>query len=177
MNYASEHCKRKNIKFHVGDAINLNFFKDGQFDVIISFEVIEHIPNYFQYLNEARRLLKDNGVLIISTPNKKYHSPDSEKPTNPFHVTEFWLEDLKELLRKYFRDVKLYGQNYQTTVKRTARKSLPTVKRIITKLLSEKVWQVAFLQTARDIYNARQSSNFSDKRVENHLYFVAICKK
>jgi len=122
-------------------------------------------------------LLKDDGIFIISTPNKKYHSPDSEKPLNPFHVTEFWLDDLEELLRKYFRDVKLYGQNYQTTVKRIARKLLPTIKGIIRKLLSQRVWQTAFLQKTKDIYNTRQTSNFSNEKVENHFYFVAICKK
>lgn len=177
VNYARQHCKRKNIKFYVGDAINLNFLKDGELDVIISLEVIEHIPNYFQYLKEIRRLLKDDGILIISTPNKKYHSPDYEKPKNPFHVTEFWLDDLEKLLRKYFRDVKLYGQNYQTTVKRIVRKLLPTVKGIIIKLLSQRVWQTAFLQKTKDIYNTRQASNFSNERVEKHFYFVAICKK
>lgn len=166
IDYAIKHYKKKNIEFFVGNAINLNFLKDQEFDVIVSFEVIEHIPDYFQYLNEVRRLLKDDGIFIISTPNKKYHSPDSEKPLNPFHIIEFQLDDLKELLKKYFANVKLYGQYHQLRI-----------KKIVRKLLSEKVWQLAFLQTARDIYNARQASSFSDKNVENHSYFIAICKK
>ena len=122
-------------------------------------------------------MLKDDGILIISTPNKKYHSPNSEKPLNPFHVTEFCLQGFRELLEKYFGHVKLHGQNYQMTVKRIARKLLPTVKGVIGKLISQRVWQMAFLQKTKDIYNTRQASNFSNERVENYLYFVAICKK
>jgi len=165
INYAKQQCKQKNIKFYVGNAENLDFLEDGQFDVIISFEVIEHIPDYLQYLKEVRRLLKADGILIISTPNKKYHSPHSEKPVNPWHITEFWLDDFKALLKKYFDNVKLYGQYYNTRI-----------KWIVKKLLPQKVWQTS-LQKMRDDYHTRQVSNFSDKNIENYSYFIAVCRK
>ena len=165
IDYAKQNYLRENVRFHVGDATDLDFLKDEQFDVIASFEVIEHVPNYFQYLSEVQRLLKDDGIFIISTPNKKYHSPSSEKPLNPFHVTEFWLDDFKELLKKNFGNVKLYGQYYNTRI-----------KRIVKKLLPKKVWEMS-LQKIRDNYQTRQVSNFSDKNVENYSYLIAICRK
>jgi len=167
MNYARQHYKRKNITFCVGDAIHLDFLKDRKFDVIICFEVIEHVANYFQCLKEIRRLLKHDGILIISTPNKRYYNPNSEKLVNPFHVIEFELADFKELLGKYFGNVKVFGQRYHQT----------NIKKMVKKLLPQRVCQMVFLRTARDVYNTRQASKFRDKNVENHSYFITICKK
>lgn len=52
---------------------DLNFeeipFEDNMFDFIIAFEVIEHIPFYHNVFSEMRRVLKDNGVLLLTTPN------------------------------------------------------------------------------------------------------------
>lgn len=44
-------------------------FEDNSFDVVVSLEVIEHLWNTTHYLNEIRRVLVDDGVLIITTPN------------------------------------------------------------------------------------------------------------
>ena len=90
-------------------------------------------------------MLKDDGILIISTPNKKYHSPNSEKPLNPFHVVEFELDDFKELLGNYFGNLRVSGQCYCQT----------WFKKIVKKLLPQRVWQMVFLRTARDVYNIR----------------------
>ena len=46
VNYARQNCKRENVKFCVGDATHLDFLKDKEFDVVLSFEAIEHVPNY-----------------------------------------------------------------------------------------------------------------------------------
>ncbi len=166
INYARQHYKRENIKFSVGDATHLNFLKEKEFDTVVSFEVIEHIAAYFQYLKEIRRVLKDDGILIISTPNKKYHSPDSEKPLNPFHVTEFELDDFKNLLKKYFGNVKLYGHYHQ-----------PRIKKIVKKLLPQRAWEIVRQTTIGDIYQTKQASCFSDKNVGNYSNFIAICKE
>ena len=42
-------------------------------DIVLSNQVIEHIPKYEKYLLEIERILKSNGLLIISTPN--FHNP------------------------------------------------------------------------------------------------------
>lgn len=166
IDYAKQQYKRENVKFCVGDATHLNFLKDKEFDVVVSFEVIEHITAYFQYLKEIRRVLKDNGILIISTPNKKYHSSGFEKPLNPFHITEFGLDDFENLLKKHFGNVKLYGHYHQ-----------PRIKNILKKLLPQRAWEIVRETTMGDIYRTKQASRFSDKNVGNYSNLMAICKK
>jgi ubiquinone/menaquinone biosynthesis C-methylase UbiE len=58
-----------NINFLIGDIENTSF-KDGTFDVVICSEVLEHLPNPTHVIMEIRKILKDGGALIITTPNK-----------------------------------------------------------------------------------------------------------
>lgn len=95
--------------FVCADAIRLPF-RDNAFDVVVSFETIEHIRHYGKFLAECRRVLKENGLLVCSTPNRRIFSPKLAKPINTFHVKEFWPEEFHRLLRRYFADITLYGQ-------------------------------------------------------------------
>src|ERR1700739_2463526 len=47
---------------------------DASFDLIVAFEVIEHLPDWREFLQEARRVLAPNGQFIVSTPNKLYYA-------------------------------------------------------------------------------------------------------
>ena len=85
-------------------------FADGTFDVVTSFETVEHINNYQCFVGDLRRVLKDEGVMIMSTPNAYYTRPVNGKPSNPFHVYEFTPEEFGALLRNSFSSVELYGQ-------------------------------------------------------------------
>lgn len=58
----------KDINFYVGDLLNLKF-EDNTFDVVFIGEVIEHIPNQNKAIQEAYRVLKPKGKLILTTPN------------------------------------------------------------------------------------------------------------
>lgn len=53
---------------------NLNF-KDCSFDIVMSFDVIEHIPQVNEHIKEIKRILKDRGVYILCTPNKWTNIP------------------------------------------------------------------------------------------------------
>lgn len=83
---------------------------DDSFDVVVSFETIEHIKQYGRFLAECRRVLKEDGLLVCSTPNRRIFSPNLPKPINTFHVKEFWPEEFYRLLSRYFVDVTFYGQ-------------------------------------------------------------------
>jgi ubiquinone/menaquinone biosynthesis C-methylase UbiE len=85
-------------------------FVEGCFDAVVSFETIEHIRHYGKFLAECRRVLKEEGLLVCSTPNRRIFSPKLEKPINTYHVKEFWADEFYRLLRRYFAEVTLYGQ-------------------------------------------------------------------
>lgn len=85
-------------------------FEDASIDAVTSFETVEHVPNYEDFVAELRRVLKNDGVLVMSTPNALYTKPVNGKPCNPFHVYEFTPEEFRELLQKHFGTVELFGQ-------------------------------------------------------------------
>lgn len=85
-------------------------FADDSFDAVVSFETIEHIRKYRQFLSECRRVVKEGGLLICSTPNRRIFSPRLAKPINTFHVKEFWPDEFHRLLSRYFAGVTFYGQ-------------------------------------------------------------------
>lgn len=61
--------RMKDAHFSLQSLEDLNF-ADNSFDIIMCTEVIEHIPNYKQVLEELKRILKSEGLLIISFPNE-----------------------------------------------------------------------------------------------------------
>jgi len=85
-------------------------FADGSFDAVVSFETLEHIRPYRKFLLDCRRVLREHGCLIVSTPNRRIFSPEAARPPNPFHVREFWAEEFRRLIGGLFADVTLFGQ-------------------------------------------------------------------
>lgn len=111
---AIEYCKsnynEKNLEFVCDDCTKLNV-DDSSFDIVVSFEVIEHLLSAESFLSEVKRILKKNGVFIVSTPNKITYPSG-----NPFHVTEYDKEEFLVLLKKYFLNVQILYQNYPPTI-------------------------------------------------------------
>ena len=65
-------------------------FKGKKFDLIIATEVFEHIPNYKIIFNELKRILKNNGFLIISTPNYFNLTGVIKKNNDSKNIREMW---------------------------------------------------------------------------------------
>lgn len=99
LNYAA-----KNIEYKVGDGENIPL-PDSSVDVVVTFETIEHIKDYKRFLSEVKRVLKDDGIAVVSTPNDLEFAEG-----NHFHLHEFEFGELKELLGKYFKNQKHYFQ-------------------------------------------------------------------
>jgi len=80
-------------------------------DVLVSFETIEHVDETQQrlFLAEIERVLKPDGLLVLSTPNKRAYS-DQPGYSNPYHFREFYIEEFLEFLRPKFRSIELLGQ-------------------------------------------------------------------
>ena len=106
--YAKKNFSRNNLEFIQASADKIPF-DDRIFDVVNSFETIEHIGTYKEFVKEAKRVLKREGLFIVSTPNKKEFMEN-----NHFHVHEFNESEFISLLKQHFANVRIY---YQETFK------------------------------------------------------------
>ncbi|MGI5846184.1 MAG: class I SAM-dependent methyltransferase [Alphaproteobacteria bacterium] len=100
--------KYKNIKFKSFNGKDFNY-PDNTFDVILSFQVIEHVESVEQYLKELRRILKPKGLLILTTPDRRYRLTKNQKPWNPFHLREYDLKLYKQDLKKIFPKTEIFS--------------------------------------------------------------------
>jgi SAM-dependent methyltransferase len=72
--------------------------EDGAVDVVVNFQVIEHLWDQAQFVAECHRVLRPGGRILISTPNRITFSPGRDTPLNPFHTRELNAAELSELL-------------------------------------------------------------------------------
>ncbi|CAN5853475.1 class I SAM-dependent methyltransferase [soil metagenome] len=89
---------------------------DASFDVVVSFQVIEHLPNIGGYLSEIDRILRPGGTFLCATPNRLTFTPDSDTPVNPFHVIEFAPAELTDLLGRVFAVGTLLGVRHGSAI-------------------------------------------------------------
>lgn len=80
-------------------------FEAERFDVVLSFQVIEHVPDADAYLREVRRVLKRDGVFVIATPDRATRLLPLQRPWNRFHLVEHSDASLTKLLARHFTDV------------------------------------------------------------------------
>lgn len=92
------------VRFKQGDAAKIPL-EDSSMDIITSFETIEHIHNYENFVQELTRVAKQDGLVFVSTPNKKVFGQK-----NPFHIKEFTKQEFTELLHKHFPFVNILDQ-------------------------------------------------------------------
>ncbi|MCV7286484.1 class I SAM-dependent methyltransferase [Mycolicibacterium wolinskyi] len=71
---------------------------DNSVDVVVNFQVIEHLWDQAQFVAECYRVLRPGGVFLVSTPNRITFSPGRDTPLNPFHTRELNAAELTELL-------------------------------------------------------------------------------
>jgi ubiquinone/menaquinone biosynthesis C-methylase UbiE len=104
VDYSKEHYSGKNIDYIKSDGTDIPV-KDKSLDVITSFETIEHIDDYKHFMSECKRVLKKDGIFLLSTPNDQEFAEG-----NHFHIHEFEHDELIKLVKKYFNNVELYYQ-------------------------------------------------------------------
>ena len=71
---------------------------DASVDVVVNFQVIEHLWDQTQFVRECARVLRPSGLLMVSTPNRITFSPGRDTPINPFHTRELNADELTRLL-------------------------------------------------------------------------------
>lgn len=153
IHHASSKYEKPSLRFSLGSAIHLEF-PDDSFDVVVSFETIEHLAEQEAMLSEIRRVLRPRGVLVISSPNRPIYSEESGEH-NEFHVKELDFEEFDQLLRLYFPSVEYFGQRISMgSVIQPLHRSSDTVR----------VWA----DDGRELKS--NAPNLADP-----VYFVAIC--
>ncbi len=82
----------------------------GYFDVVVSFETIEHVKNPSRHLVLIWSLLAPTGRLVLSTPNGRLSQHRRERFRTPFHVDEYNVSEIGDLLREGASSIEFYGE-------------------------------------------------------------------
>lgn len=121
--------RRINLEFRVGSTSNIPL-ESSSVDVITSFETIEHHSEHIEMMNEIKRVLKKNGILILSAPDKKTYS-DDRNYINKFHVKELYINELEKLADIYF--------NYKVLLKQGSFKGSSVIRRFHTQYSTDNI--------------------------------------
>ena len=98
---AIDECNNKyhsdRLIYKVIDGLNIPY-ENEYFDVVVSFETIEHTTEFKRMLQEFKRVIKQDGLVIISTPNFIINSPKGII-INPYHTQEWTYRELEQILK------------------------------------------------------------------------------
>ena len=100
--------KQHNLSYVAADVTALDL-PAASFDLIVSFETLEHVLEQDRMLAGFARLLSPAGLLLVSSPDKATYS-DAQGQENPFHLRELYRHELEALLERHFACHRLMGQ-------------------------------------------------------------------
>lgn len=110
--FAREKFVAPGLEFVEGSATQVTL-ADNNYDLIVAFEVIEHLKDWRKLLEEAKRLLAPGGQFVVSTPNKLYYqSTRAVSGPNPYHEHEFTFDEFREALAEFFPHTTLFFENH-----------------------------------------------------------------
>jgi SAM-dependent methyltransferase len=120
--YARSHYSSPNVEFLQAD---INSFLSGNntFDIVLAFQFLEHLPpdRVSPFLESVKKVLAENGILIIITPNRKTRLRPFQRPFNPDHYQEFTAKNLNALLNGTFRGVGVTGVRAERWIEKIER--------------------------------------------------------
>jgi len=150
--HARRRYRAANLAFQVADCLDLPFDADS-FDCVVSFETLEHLADHDGLLREFRRVLRPEGFLLLSSPDRAVYS-DQLGNRNEFHVRELYREELESLLRNHFPAFRLYGQRLQ---------------------FHSAIWSLAGKPGVGWLQERNGEVQASDTAFHDPVYFIALC--
>ncbi|MDA3952628.1 MAG: class I SAM-dependent methyltransferase [Bacteroidales bacterium] len=128
LEYAKKNNTNENIEYVHANILDRLKIKESTFDIVISFQVIEHINPLDSniYLDEIKRLLKPNGYAILTTPNRLFRLHPFQKPTNKYHKIEYSPSQFEKVLKKHFSKVQLSVIRGNNFIEKTEKRRIKT---------------------------------------------------
>jgi SAM-dependent methyltransferase len=181
-----------NLDFSIDDINNLKH-KDDDFDVVVSFETLEHLPVLDNYFIEIKRVLKKDGLFIVSVPD--YNTNIGAGYPNKFHFNELTFDRFKDYLEQHFECTEYYFQSLEhgslySRIRSAVALLLPLrVKAWIKNKLSEKKVKKddfdgvdinKFIRNNHNLlakYDIKKMDDKFDSDFYERLVFLAICKQ
>jgi len=112
IDYARQHYAVPNLDFLQASCTRLPV-RDAAFELVTAFEVIEHLPDWSDFLQEMKRVTAPAGLFLVSTPNKAYYGASrGAAEANPYHVHEFEYLEFLAVLQDLFPHVRMALQNH-----------------------------------------------------------------
>jgi len=112
VDFAREHYRLPSLEFEQASCTALPH-PAAAFDLVVAFEVIEHLEGWRDFLLEVRRVLAPTGQFIVSTPNKLYYAESRGRAgANPFHAHEFEFDEFRSELLAVFPHISLFLENH-----------------------------------------------------------------
>jgi 2-polyprenyl-3-methyl-5-hydroxy-6-metoxy-1,4-benzoquinol methylase len=93
------------VTLELGDVTALSH-ADDSFDLVVCFEVIEHVEDPERVLDELSRVLRPDGLLLLSSPNRARYVPG-----DPHHRHEYIRPELQKALERRFESARIISQH------------------------------------------------------------------
>jgi len=142
------------VGFQVADCTSLPF-DDNEFDRVVSFETLEHLAGQDRLLSEFYRVLKPDGLLVSSSPDKANYS-DAQGTVNEFHVKELYRDELEALIKRHFPAHRLLGQKL---------------------MFHSAVWSMDKVSRVELDQVSADSVNSPEGITQAAMYYIALCVK
>jgi len=180
--------KKPNLRFEQVDLAEPGGFSET-FDLVLNFQVLEHIHDPLPFLRGLHERLGPSGTLVLTTPNRLRTVSE-----NPYHVREYTAPELTDLLSKVFGHIEIVGLYGNVKVEAFEAGRARAVQRIlrldplgVRNMLPERVVHFAFAKLARIVRRQARPAGSTDmspedffvgpEPIDRALDLVAICSR